>query len=150
MNNTFQIDTLRPAHAIERYLPFVGRLLIAAIFLWSGWRKLGMPGPVMAQIASGGMPHPEIGYALSLLAELGAGGLLVLGLQTRLAAVGLAVFTLATALIFHANWVQPPQVVNFMKNVAMIGGLAQVVAFGAGPFSLDGWRARRRAARRHG
>jgi hypothetical protein len=67
-------------------------------------------------------------------------------LQTRLAAVGLAIFTLATALMFHANWSQPPQLVNFMKNVAMIGGLAQVVAFGAGPLSLDGWRARRRAA----
>ena len=146
MNTTSQLNTRRLGQrAIERYLPLVGRLLIAAIFLWSGWRKLGMPGPVIGQIASSGMPHPEIGYALSLLAELGAGSLLVLGLQTRLAAAGLAVFTLAAALMFHANWAQPPQVVNFMKNIAMIGGMAQVVAFGAGPISLDALRAKRRA-----
>jgi putative oxidoreductase len=70
--------------------------------------------------------------------ELGGGILLVLGYQARLAALVLAVFTLASALGFHTNFADQNQMIHFMKNLAMTGGFLQIVAFGAGAFSLDG------------
>ena len=55
----------------------------------------------------------------------------------------MAVFTLATALSFHNHFADQNQMIHFMKNIAIIGGLLQVVAFGGGKFSVDGWLARR-------
>lgn len=129
------------------YLPLVGRLLIAAIFLWSGCHKLAMPKAVIGMIGATGLPFPVLGYGLSLAAELGAGSLLVLGFRTRWAAAALAVFTLATALIFHKDFGDRNQMNHFMKNLAMMGGLVQVVAFGGGALSLDAWFAARRPSR---
>ena len=72
------------------------------------------------------------------------GGLaLLVGFQTRLVAAALAIFTLATAVLFHNNMADQNQMIHFMKNLAITGGLLQVVAFGAGAFSLDN---RRRSA----
>lgn len=136
--------TAGAAALTARWAPLAGRLLISMLFLWSGWRKLGMPGPVIANLAHAGFPVPVVGYGLSLAAELGLGTLLVLGLMTRWSAAGLAVFTLTTALMFHTRFADPPQMINFMKNVALIGGFLQIVAFGGGELSVDGWLAARR------
>jgi len=73
--------------------------------------------------------------------EQPAGGLtLVAGFRTRFAAAVLAVFCLATAFGFHCQLADQNQFVHFFKNIAMAGGLLQIVAFGAGRFSLDGWK----------
>jgi putative oxidoreductase len=69
------------------------------------------------------------------------GGLaLMAGFQTRLTATVLAVFTLATAILFHNNMADQNQMIHFLKNIAITGGLLQVIAFGAGAFSLDNRR----------
>ena len=70
---------------------------------------------------------------------------MILGYRARLAAAMLAEFCIATAVLFHSNVADQNQLVHFLKNIAMTGGLLQVVAFGAGRFGLDA-RARRRAA----
>ena len=124
-------------NASTRYLPVLGRLLIAAIFLTSGLSKLAAPGMTQGYIASAGLPLPLLGYVLTVLVEVGGGALLVVGYRTRTVALALAVFTVAAAVFFHHDFANQNQMIHFMKNLAMAGGLLQVVAFGAGSFSLD-------------
>ena len=120
-----------------RYLPFVGRLLIGLPFAMSGLGKLAAFGPTTAMIAAVGLPVPPLAYAVAVVIELGGGLLLVAGYQTRLVAIALAVFAIATAVSFHSNFADQNQMIHFLKNVMMAGGLLQIVAFGAGAISLD-------------
>jgi putative oxidoreductase len=127
-------------NAQTRYLPSLGRLLIAVIFIFAGLGKIAAPEATQGYIASTGLPLPLLGYLLAVLIEFGGGLLLVVGYQTRLVAAVLALFSLATAVIFHSNFDDQNMMIHFLKNVAMAGGLLQVVAFGAGALSVDNWR----------
>jgi putative oxidoreductase len=126
--------------ALTTYLPALGRLLIAALFIASGLEKIAAPGMTQDYIASGGLPLPFLVYLLTVIVEVGGGVLLVLGYRTRIVAIALAIFTLVAALIFHRAIGDPGQMVHFLKNLAITGGLLQVVAFGAGSFSVDSRR----------
>ena len=118
----------------------LGRLLIALIFLFSGVGKILAPAATEGYIASAGLPAPLIAYLVAVVVEVGGGVLLVVGFQTRLVAIALAVFTIAAALGFHRDLADTNQLIHFLKNIAMTGGLLQVAAFGAGAFSIDGRR----------
>jgi putative oxidoreductase len=120
-----------------RYLAFAGRLLIGLPFAMSGLGKLAAYGPTTAMIAAVGLPVPPLAYAVAVVVELGGGLLLVAGYQARLVATVLALFSIATALSFHSNFADQNQMIHFLKNVMMAGGLLQVAAFGAGAISLD-------------
>ena len=117
-----------------------GRLLLSAIFLLSGISKISAPAGMIGYIESVGLPFPSLALALAILTEVVGGIALILGYRTRLVAAGLAVFSIATALVFHNQLGDQNQFIHFFKNLAMAGGLLQVVAFGAGRFSLDGRR----------
>ncbi|TCN29479.1 DoxX family protein [Sinorhizobium americanum] len=123
--------------SLQNSLAFVGRLLLAVIFVVSGVEKLADPSGTIAYISAANLPFPVPAYAGALVAELGGGILLILGYQTRLAAFLLAAFTLASALGFHMEFDDQNQLIHFMKNIAIAGGFLQVAAFGAGGFSLD-------------
>jgi putative oxidoreductase len=120
-----------------RYLPFVGRLLIGLPFAMSGLGKLAAYGPTTAMIAAVGLPAPPLAYAVAVAVELGGGLLLVTGYHARLVAIALALFSIATAASFHSNFADQNQMIHFLKNVMMAGGLLQIAAFGAGVISLD-------------
>ncbi len=122
------------------YLAPLGRLLLVAVFLLSGVGKIANPGGTIAFISATGAPLPAVGYALSVAVELGVSALFLLGYMTRAAAAILALFCVATALLFHNNFADQNQTINFMKNFAMAGGFLQVIALGAGPFALDARR----------
>nr|NUR36968.1 DoxX family protein [Sphingomonas sp.] len=128
----------------EGTIALVGRVLLAAIFVMSGAEKIAQPGATLAYISAAGLPFPTLALAGSALVELGGGLALILGYRTRIAAAALAVFSIVTALFFHSNFADQNQMIHFMKNVAMAGGLLQVVAFGGGRISLDGRVARKR------
>jgi putative oxidoreductase len=119
------------------YLAFAGRLLIGVPFAMSGLSKLAAYGATTAMIGAVGLPVPPLAYAVAVAVELGGGLLLIAGFQTRIVAIALALFALATALSFHSNFADQNQMIHFLKNVMMAGGLLQVVAFGAGSFSID-------------
>ena len=85
-------------------------------------------------------------YAIAVLVELAGGLLLIAGYQARSVALALAVFSLATAVSFHSNFADQNQMIHFLKNVMMAGGLLQIVAFGAGAISLDARFLRSRGA----
>jgi putative oxidoreductase len=127
-------------NAETRYFTALGRLLIAAIFIISGLGKIATPDMTQAYIASMGLPVPMLGYLLAILVEVGGGSLLVVGFQTRIVAFVLTLFTVATAVIFHRDFADQNTMIHFLKNVAIAGGLLQVVAFGAGAFSIDSGR----------
>jgi len=116
---------------------FTGRCLMAVMFLMSGFGKVVAPKATIAWITSTGLPAPEVAYVASIIIELGGGLLLVLGWQVRLLGGVLAIFAIATAFIFHRNVADQNQLFHFLKNIAVMGGLFQLIAFGAGNFSLD-------------
>ena len=114
-----------------------GRVLLSVIFLLSGFQKLTGFGGTVAYMGSIGLPYPEIATIVAILVEGLGGILLILGFQIRLVGLVLALWCIATALIAHTNFADQNQTINFLKNVAMAGGFLQLVAFGAGAWSLD-------------
>ena len=114
---------------LDRVLPIVGRVLIAAIFILSGLSKLADPAGTIGYIASVGIPFPALALAGAVLVEVVGGVLLIAGYRMRAVATVIAVFSLATAVLFHHNLADQNQFIHFFKNVAIAGGLLQVVAF---------------------
>ncbi len=125
-------------------LAAVGRLLIALIFIASGLGKIAAPGATQGYIATVGLPLPMISYLIAVIVELAGGIVILIGYQARITGLVLAAFTLATAMIFHTNFADQDQMIHFLKNVAIAGGLLQVAAFGAGALSIDGRHLRSR------
>src|ERR1700741_1649487 len=120
-----------------RHLPFLGRLLIGLPFAMSGFGKLAAYGKTTVMMAAVGLPVPPLAYAVAVLVELGGGLLLVLGYQVRPVAIAQAIFTIAAAVSFHNNFADQNQMIHFLKDVMITGGLLQIAAFGAGTFSVD-------------
>ena len=123
-----------------RYLPFIGRVLIGLPFAMSGLSKLAAYGPTTQLIAAAGLPFPPLAFAMAAVVELGGGLLLILGYRVRPVAFALAAFSLAAAVSFHSNFADQNQMIHFLKNVMMAGGLLQIAAFGAGALSIDNRR----------
>ncbi len=121
---------------MEKATTLIGRILLGHIFVMAGISKLGA-GYASTQGWMEAMGVPGILLPAVILLEIGAGAALILGFQARLAAAALAGFSIISALIFHTNFVDQMQMIMFMKNFAMAGGLLFVVAFGAGAWSLD-------------
>lgn len=129
-----------------RYLPFAGRLLIGLPFAMSGLGKLAAYGPTTEKISAVGLPVPPLAFAVAVALELGGGLVLIAGFQVRLVAIALAVFTLVAAVSFHSNFADQNQMIHFLKNVMLAGGLLQIAAFGAGAISIDNHLAKDRKA----
>ncbi len=122
---------------VTRYLPLVGRILIGLPLLVSGLGKLAAFGPTTAYISSVGLPLAPLGWAIAVVFEVGGGLLMILGFRVREVASGLAVFTLAAATFFHNDFADRNQMIHFLTNIMIIGGLLQIAHFGAGRYSLD-------------
>lgn len=120
----------------------VGRILLALIFVQSGWEKLMDLGGTAAYVASAGLPTPTVAAYVAMVVELLGGALLIVGFQARLAGLVLALFTLVAAFGFHRYWSSPPaeqlmQYLNFWKNISIAGGMFMVFALGPGRLSID-------------
>jgi putative oxidoreductase len=118
-------------------IPVIGRILLATIFVLSGFGKLMAPAATIGYIESSGLPFATLGLAIAIAVELGGGLLLAAGYKTRLVAAVLAGFSIVTGLAFHHAIGDQNQMIHLLKNFAMAGGLLQVVAFGAGAYSID-------------
>jgi putative oxidoreductase len=118
----------------------LGRVLLALLFVAAGFGKIAAPAATQAYIAAVGLPLPLLGYIIAVVVEIGGGLALLVGFQTRVAAVALAAFTLTTAVLFHNHLADQNTFIHFMKNLAITGGLFQVAAFGSGPLSVDARR----------
>jgi len=120
-----------------KFLPLLGRILLGAPFLMSGLGKLGAYAATVGYITAMGMPLPPLSYIVAVVIEVGGGLLLLSGYRVRFASLVLAVFSAVAAVFFHRNFADQNQMIHFLKNVMMAGGLLQITYFGAGAFSLD-------------
>jgi len=121
----------------DSIIPVIGRILMATIFVFSGIGKALAPEGTLGYIESVGLPFASLALVGAIAIEIGGGALLALGYKTRLVAAALAAFSLVTAFVFHNAIGDQNQLIHMLKNIAMAGGLLQVVAFGAGAYSLD-------------
>ena len=120
-----------------RFAPLIGRILIASLFVPAGFGKIsGFQGAV-AYAESAHMPVPALAIAAAIAIEFGGGLLLLVGYKSRWVAAAMALFSVVAAVFFHNNFADMNTQVHFFKNMAIAGGLLQIVYFGAGPFSLD-------------
>jgi putative oxidoreductase len=129
--------------ALNRFGPLVGRILIALIFVFSGFGKITGFEATAGYVASKGLPLPQLAVVVAIIVELGGGIMLVLGWKARWAAAAMFLFTAIAAIIFHNFWAASGgeaqnQMIHFMKNISMLGGLLYIVVYGSGPLSIDG------------
>jgi putative oxidoreductase len=115
----------------------IGRILLVLIFLSSGIEKIeGFEGTAQF-MAKYGMPYTSFFLFGAIIFELAGSIFVIIGYYARFGALLLLVFLIPTTIIFHTNFDDPIQVIMFMKNVSMFGGLLVLLAMGAGRFSLD-------------
>ncbi|MEW5850224.1 MAG: DoxX family protein [Myxococcota bacterium] len=129
-------------HGLGHVALLVGRLLVATIFILSGFSKITDFGGTAAHMAEKGIPATQLLLVGAIVVELGGGVLLATGLLTRWAAVALFLFLIPATLIFHNFWAlegaeRLTQQTNFLKNLAIMGGLLITSVAGAGAYSLD-------------
>jgi putative oxidoreductase len=129
MNGPLNINTLAPA------ADAAGRVLLASLFLFEGIVKLRGYDPAVQYMAAYGVPGALL--PLAIATELGCGALILLGWQTRLAALALSGFCLVAAAMFHTKFSDNNQVLHFAKDIALAGAFLVVAGRGAGRYSLD-------------
>ncbi|PTU31739.1 DoxX family protein [Stenotrophobium rhamnosiphilum] len=120
---------------LQNSAELTGRILMAAIFVLAGAGKITAYAGTQQYMAAMGVPGAMLPLVIAL--ELGGGLLLIAGFQTRLIALALAGFSVASAALFHSNLGDQTQFIMFFKNVAMAGGFLIIAANGPGAYSLD-------------
>jgi putative oxidoreductase len=136
---------------LQKHGPLAARILLAQLFIISGIGKIGGFAGTAAFMAGAGLPFAKVLLVLTIALELGGGLLLAAGWQARWVATAFFGFTFLTAVMFHPFWNSDAasifsQMNNFMKNLSIMGGMLYVIVYGAGPLSLDDWRAAANAA----
>lgn len=115
----------------ELWAPVLGRILIAALFIMGGIGKLMDFAGSVAYAQAFSVPFPEAAIVIAILVELGGGLMLLFGFWSRLVAFKIAGFLVVVTLIFHSDFSDPNQMIQFLKNMAIIGGLFYVSVHGA-------------------
>lgn len=127
---------------LARWAQAIGRIAIGVMFLWSGAGKFGAIDQTVGYMHAYGMPASAALAWIAALIEFVGGIMLIVGWRTRWVAAVLFVFTLVASVVFHAYWSAPAgeamaQQINFMKNVAIMGGLLLLFCYGSGSFALE-------------
>jgi len=127
---------------LAKATPLLARILLALIFVLAGISKLADPSHTVGQMASHGIPLPNVLVFGAIAVELIGGLVLMAGWHGRLAALVLGAYTLTLALIFHPYWAASgaeagTQHALFFGHLSMIGGMLYVAVYGSGPLSVD-------------
>lgn len=129
----------------ERIGSLIGRILLATIFILAGFGKITGWEGTAGYMTSRGMPAIPFFLTLAIIFELLGGLSILVGFKTKIGALALFLFLVPTTLVFHNFWTYPEaqqqmQMIMFLKNLAIMGGLLMLAAAGPGPLSLDGRR----------
>lgn len=116
----------------------LSRILLSAVMWLYGYFKLTGYAGAVAYMSRQGLPAPALFAVLSIVIEIGGGLLILFGYQTRLVALGCAIYIFIAALIAHRNFADGNQLAHFMKNLAITGGFLALMIAGPGRYSLDG------------
>lgn len=122
---------------MEKIGTLSGRILISIIFLMAGINKIGNFSGTQQYMVAYGMPLTWLFAIGAIILEIGGGLSLLLGYMSKIGAIALFIFMIPTTLIFHTSFGDQMQVIHFMKNLAIMGGLAYIAAYGGGELSLD-------------
>jgi putative oxidoreductase len=126
----------------RQYAPLIGRILLALIFLHSGYGKIGGFSKVAAGMTAKGIPFAELALLISIVVEIGGAVMLIFGWKARWAAAALLLWLIPVTVLYHNFWAADAaqyrnQLNHFLKNLCIIGAMFYIMAFGAGPMSLD-------------
>ena len=130
-----------PLQQLEAAGAWLGRLLLAAIFLHEAWAKLTAYDAAVGYMQAFGLPGWLLPFAIAV--ELVGGILVIAGLYTRVAALVLALFCVATAVLFHNKFGNRNELLHFEKDLAIAGGFLVLAARGGGAWAIDALRGRR-------
>jgi putative oxidoreductase len=127
---------------IEKYSPMVGRILLSLIFVSSGLNKIFAWKGTTGYMAAHGMPMVDLFLFGAIVLEVAGGLSVILGYKAKWGALLLIIFLIPATIIFHAFWASPEaqkqmQMIMFMKNISIMGGLLYIFGVGSGPLSLD-------------
>jgi putative oxidoreductase len=124
---------------MQKFIPLIARTFLAVIFVRSGFEKALFDfAGTQEQMASAGIPIPFVVLIFTIAFQIIGGLSLILGYKAKIGAILLIVFLIPATLVFHNPITDPTQMIDFMKNLSILGGLLMVVAFGSGALSLDG------------
>lgn len=120
----------------------IARILLVILFIWGGWGKLSGFSDTATEMASVGLPIPTVAAAVAVILEFFVGIAILFGFFTRPLALLLAIYTLATAFIGHHYWTMTgtahtANMINFYKNVSIMGGFLLLALTGPGKYSID-------------
>lgn len=126
---------------INKFGPVVGRILLAIIFLVSGIGKIGGFAGTAGYMLSKGLPMVEVLLVITIAIEVGGALMLILGWKAKLGAAALLLWMIPVTIMFHNFWAMPPadqqmQMIMFMKNLGLMGGMLYIMTYGSGPVSL--------------
>lgn len=121
----------------QKYTPLIARTFIAIIFIQTGIANMTSFADIQQQIASVGIPLAAVVALFTVVFEIAGGISLILGYKARIGAILLLLFLVPATLMFHNPIADPAEIISFMKNLAIIGGLLMVAAYGSGPASLE-------------
>jgi putative oxidoreductase len=127
---------------LQNSAALVGRILLALIFIISGFGKITGYAGTAGYMAAKGLPMVDVLLPLTILVELAGGLLIVIGWNARWAAAAIFLYVIPVTLVFHNPAGLAPaeaqqQMINLLKNVSIMGGMLGLFAFGPGGFSLD-------------
>ena len=128
------------------FTPLAGRILMSVLFLISGFFKIGAYSQMVAYSTAKGVPIASVAIACAAVIELACGLAILVGFQTKIAAWILFLYLIPVTYFFHNFWAmqgaeQQQNMINLLKNVAIMGGLVILATYGAGPYSIDQSRA---------
>ena len=126
---------------VNQFAPLAGRILLSIIFIMSGISKITGFAGTSGWMASKGLPMADVLLAASIVIELGAAAMIVLGFKARWGAAALFLWMIPVTLVFHNYWAMPAadqqmQSIMFFKNLGLMGGMLILMGLGSGPLSL--------------
>ena len=136
VNNLERQKNHNGLYATRNQIPLLARILISAIFIWSGIGKIIDPVGTQEYMSAYGMPFTLLFMLAAIAIELLGGLSILLGIKPRYGAIALALFALPATFIFHTDFSDQIQQIMFFKNLAMLGGLLMIVQYGGGNIVL--------------
>jgi len=139
--NSENVQRDRKNNSLDNLLSLAARVLLSALFLMSGINKILNPADTQQYMASYGMPLTGLFLMGAIALELAGGLSVLLGYKARWGAIALIIFLIPATLIFHTNFADQMQTIQFMKNLAILGGLLMIVQSGSGDIAIKRDRA---------
>ncbi|HXN05623.1 MAG TPA: DoxX family protein [Nitrospiria bacterium] len=122
---------------MNSYVMLIGRVLVASIFVLSGISKIGNFSGTSQFMASKGLPASDFLLVMTIIIEVLGGISIIFGYKAKWGAWALFVFMIPVTLVFHTNFADQNQMIHFLKNISMMGGLLYIASAGSGPLSLE-------------